>query len=156
MTWRFLKHKMNCHGFRVERTWSFPYEDWSMLSMQVRWSQIKGAQGFAICYALLHPQAVSLGPLQMLLSVRHHSQCGADMVDFLLCFVLLLLLIFPFAYRCLVCRFPSTLGEHGAYQESPQRLNQTCLWVLVSGRGTGQQWPAAGTGALGAADLGVA
>ena len=75
----------------------------------------------------MHPQAVSLGPFQMLLSVECHRQCGADMVDFLLCFVLLLLLFFPFTYRYLVCRFPSTLGEHGAYQETPQRLNQTCL-----------------------------
>ena len=32
--------------------------------------------------------------------------------------------------------------------ETPQRLSQTCLWV--SCEGTGQQWPAAGAGALGA------
>ena len=39
-------------------------------------------------------------------------------------------------------------------QGTYKRLSQTCLRVLsVSCRGTGQQWPAAGTGALHAADL---
>ena len=43
------------------------------------------------------------------------------------------------------------------HQETPQRLSQTCLWVLsVSWKGTGQQWPAARAGPLGAADLGMA
>ena len=36
---------------------------------------------------------------------------------------------------------------------TPQRLSQNCF--SVSCRGTGQQWPAAGAEALGAADLGV-
>ena len=35
------------------------------------------------------------------------------------------------------------------------RLSQTCLQVFECD-GTGQQWPASGAGALGAADLGVA
>ena len=44
-----------------------------------------------------------------------------------------------------------------AHQETPQRLSQTCLWVLsVSWKGTGQQWPAARAGTLGAADLSIA
>ena len=82
--------------------------------------------------------------------------------DFLLCFVSFLLLLlfffffFTFAYKCLICRFSFTLGEHGAHLETPQRLNQTCLRVLASCRGSGQQWPATGTGALRAADLHVA
>ena len=36
----------------------------------------------------------------------------------------------------------------------PQRLTELCL--SVSCRGTGQQWPATGAGALGAIDLGMA
>ena len=36
---------------------------------------------------------------------------------------------------------------------TPQRLSQNCF--SVSCRGMGQQWPAAGAGALGAADLGM-
>ena len=38
--------------------------------------------------------------------------------------------------------------------ETPQRLSQLCL--SVSCRGMGQQWTAAGAGALGATDLGMA
>ena len=38
--------------------------------------------------------------------------------------------------------------------ETPQRLSKKCF--SVSCRGTGQQWTAAGEGALGAADLGMA
>ena len=37
--------------------------------------------------------------------------------------------------------------------ETPQRLRELCL--SVSCGGTGQQWTAAGAGALGAVDLGV-
>ena len=41
-------------------------------------------------------------------------------------------------------------------QETPQRRSQICLWVSVPCRGMGQQWPAAGAGALGTADRSVA
>ena len=37
---------------------------------------------------------------------------------------------------------------------TPQRTRQTCLCVIASCGGEGQQWPAARAGALGAADLG--
>ena len=41
--------------------------------------------------------------------------------------------------------------------EAPQRLGQTCLWVSEGLLwGTGQQWPAAGAGALATANLGHA
>ena len=40
-------------------------------------------------------------------------------------------------------------------QEAPERLRQTYL-LRVSCRGTGEQWPAAGAGALDTADLGMA
>ena len=43
---------------------------------------------------------------------------------------------------------------HTRTQGPHKRLSQTCLWVSVSCRGTGQQWPAAGTGGRAAADLG--
>ena len=42
-----------------------------------------------------------------------------------------------------------------ALQEAPERLKQTCL-LWVSCRGTDEQWPAAGAGALDRADLSVA
>ena len=42
-----------------------------------------------------------------------------------------------------------------ALQEAPERLRQTCL-LGVSCRGTDEQWPAAGAGALDRADLSVA
>ena len=54
-------------------------------------------------------------------------------------------------------RAQTTLSVH---QETLQRLRQTCFWVFeclsVSCGGMGQQWPASGAGALGAAILVVA
>ena len=44
-----------------------------------------------------------------------------------------------------------------AHQETPQRLSQTAFECLsVSCGGMHQQWPAAGAGALGVADLSMA
>lgn len=79
MIWLFKITKWNHHRFRVEWTWSFPYDDWSMPSTHVRWNQIKGAQDVAICNTVLHLQACSLGLLHMLLFAGCHSLGTVDM-----------------------------------------------------------------------------
>ena len=46
--------------------------------------------------------------------------------------------------------------NHGCTRTQKSTETETELCLSVSCGGTGQQWPAAGVGALGAADLGVA